>query len=186
MRDDRGIAGAIFTIGHSTHTTELFIELLWRHHVGAIADVRIQPGSRRLPQFNRLELDEPLAAESIRYDHFKELGGRRVPRPDTPNSGWETEPFQGYADHMRTPEFASGLERLLALADERVTAVMCAEALWWRCHRRLLSDALVVRGRHVKHIGADGRLTEHRLTPFAVVDGERLTYPPTQQSLNLR
>jgi uncharacterized protein (DUF488 family) len=180
------MAQAIFTIGHSTHTVERFIELLWRHHVGAVADVRIHPGSRRLPQFNQLALDEALAAESIRYEHFKALGGRRAPRADTPNTGWETEAFRGYADHMDSPEFSAGIGRLLALAEERVTAVMCAEALWWRCHRRLLSDALVVRDRHVRHIGADGRLTEHRLTPFAVVEGERLTYPPAQQSLNLR
>ena len=153
--------------------------------MGAVADVRMHPGSRRMPHFNQLELDEALAAESIRYVHFKELGGRREPRPETPNTGWDTPAFQGYADHMATGEFETGLERLLALRSERVTSVMCAEALWWRCHRRLLSDALVVRGLHVRHIGADGRLSEHRVTPFAVVDGQRLTYPPAQQSLNL-
>jgi uncharacterized protein (DUF488 family) len=174
---------SIFTIGHSTHTIERFIELLWKHRIGAVADVRMHPGSRRLPQFNQVELDEALAAESIRYVHFRELGGRRKPLPDTPNSGWESEPFRGYADHMATPEFQAAVERLLGLADERVTAVMCAEALWWRCHRRLISDALLVRDRRVRHIGADGNLTEHRLTPFAVVDGLRLTYPPAQPSL---
>jgi uncharacterized protein (DUF488 family) len=147
--------------------------------------VRIHPGSRRLPHFNQVELDESLAAESIRYEHFKALGGRRDPRADTPNTGWETPAFRGYADHMETPEFAAGVERLIDLAAEKMTTVMCAEALWWRCHRRLLSDALVVRGIHVRHIGADGRLTEHKLTPFAVADGTRLTYPPAQQSLNL-
>jgi uncharacterized protein (DUF488 family) len=179
------MAQAIFTIGHSTHAIERFVELLWRHHIGAVADVRVQPGSRRMPQFNQAELDEALAAESIRYEHFEGLGGRRRPRPGTPHTGWETEAFRGYADHMETPEFASDLERLIALAAERRTAAMCAEALWWRCHRRLLSDALLVRGRPVRHIGADGHLTEHRLTPFAVVDGVRLTYPPAQHSLNL-
>jgi uncharacterized protein (DUF488 family) len=175
----------IFTIGHSTHTIERFIELLWRHHVGAVADVRMHPRSRRMPHFNSLELDEALAAESIRYEHFEELGGRRTPRSDTPNTGWETAAFRGYADHMESEEFAAGIERLMALAAERCTAVMCAEALWWRCHRRLLSDALLVRGCHVRHIGADGRLTEHHLTPFALADGQRLEYPPAQQSLNL-
>lgn len=175
----------IYTIGHSTHQIDRFVELLWRHRIGAVADVRMHPGSKRLPQFNRDELDEALAAEAIRYEHLKELGGRRVPRPDTPNHGWENEAFQGYADHMESGEFESGLARLGTLADERSTAVMCAEALWWRCHRRLISDAVLVRGWHVHHIGADGRLTEHRLTPFAVRDGTRLTYPPAQESLNL-
>jgi uncharacterized protein (DUF488 family) len=177
--------GGLYTIGHSTHPIERVLELLWKHHIGAVADVRIHPGSRRLPQFNQADLDEALAAESIRYVHFPGLGGRRRPQPGTPNTGWETEAFRGYADHMGTPEFQDGIEGLLALAAERVTVVMCAEALWWRCHRRLLSDALVVRGRSVRHVGADGRLTEHKLTPFAVVDGTRLTYPPAQQSLNV-
>jgi uncharacterized protein (DUF488 family) len=175
----------IYTIGHSTHPIDRFVELLWRHRIGCVADVRIQPGSRRLPQFGRAELDEALAAESIRYEHLKELGGRRAPRPGTPNLGWETPAFRGYADHMESEEFERGIERLTALASERTTAIMCAEALWWRCHRRLVSDALVVRRWQVAHIGADGRLTAHRLTPFAVVDGERLTYPPAQESLNL-
>jgi uncharacterized protein (DUF488 family) len=176
---------SIFTIGHSTHTIERFIELLWRHRVGALADVRIQPGSRRLPHFNRVELDEALAAESIRYEHFEELGGQREPRAETPNTGWDSAAFQGYADHMDSDDFARGVERLLELAEERATAVMCAEALWWRCHRRLLADALVVRGLKVRHIAADGRLSEHRLTPFAIVEGMRLRYPPAQQSLDL-
>jgi uncharacterized protein (DUF488 family) len=175
----------IYTIGHSTHEIERFVELLWDHRIGTVADVRIQPGSRRLPQFGQTALDEALAAESIMYVHMKELGGRRTPRPDTPNLGWDTPAFQGYADHMNSDEFEAGIDRLLALADERTTAVMCAEALWWRCHRRLVSDALLVRGRRVSHIAPDGRLTAHRLTPFAVAQGTRLTYPPAQQSLNL-
>lgn len=175
----------IYTIGHSTHAIERFVELLWGHRVGTVADVRMHPGSRRLPQFGRDALDEALAAQSIRYVHLPELGGRRTPRPDTPNLGWETPAFQGYADHMESTEFETGLARLASLADERTTAVMCAEALWWRCHRRLVSDALVVRGRRVSHIAPDGRLSAHRLTPFAVADGTRLTYPPAQESLNL-
>ena len=182
-----GIFGmsVIYTIGHSTNELARFVELLWDHRVGTLADVRIHPGSRRLPQFGREVLDEALAAESIMYVHVKELGGRRAPRPDTPNLGWDTPAFQGYADHMDSDEFETGIDRLLALAGERTTAVMCAEALWWRCHRRLVADALLVRGRRVSHIGPDGRLTAHRLTPFAVTQGTRLTYPPAQQSLNL-
>lgn len=175
----------IFTIGHSTHRIERFVELLWRHKVGAVADVRLHPGSQRMPHFNRDALDETLAAESIRYEHFKGLGGRREPGSDTLNTGWSEPAFRGYADHMRSDEFAAGLARLDELGRERHTALMCAEALWWRCHRRLLSDALLVRGWHVVHIGADGRLSEHRLTPFAVADGAELSYPPAQQSLNL-
>jgi uncharacterized protein (DUF488 family) len=179
------MAQAIFTIGHSTHTSERFVELLWRHRIGAVADVRMHPGSRRLPHFGVAELEETLAAEAILYVHFKELGGRRQPHTDSPNGGWENEAFRGYADHMQTPEFAAGVERLTALARERRTAVMCAEALWWRCHRRLLSDALVVRGWDVRHIGADGHLSEHHLTPFALADGVRLTYPPAQAAFEV-
>ena len=150
-----------------------------------MADVRLHPGSRRMPHFNRDALDESLAAESIRYEHFGALGGRREPRPDTQNTGWTEPAFRGYADHMGSDEFLGGLARLGDLGHERHTAVMCAEALWWRCHRRLLSDALLVRGWHVVHIGADGRLSEHKLTPFAIADGIDLSYPPAQESLNL-
>lgn len=175
----------IYTIGHSTHEIERFVQMLWHHRIGTLADVRMHPGSRRLPQFGQAALDEALAAESIQYVHLRELGGRRKPRSDTPNLGWDTPAFQGYADHMESPEFEVAMDRLMSLASERTTAVMCAEALWWRCHRRLVSDALVVRGRRVSHIGPDGRLSEHRLTPFAIADGTRLTYPPVQESLNL-
>ena len=153
--------------------------------MGCVADVRIAPGSRRLPQFGSAELDDALAAEAIRYEHLKGLGGRRRPLPDSPNTGWETEAFRGYADHMQSEEFKTALARLEEIARAKRTAVMCAEALWWRCHRRLVADALVVRGWHVAHIGTDGRLSEHRLTPFAVVEGDELRYPAAQQSLNL-
>ena len=117
------------------------------------------------------------------YEHFPELGGRRSRVPDSPNGGWEVAAFQGYADHMASEEFARGLERLEAWAAERHVAVMCAEAPWWRCHRRLLADALLVRGHEVCHIMGPERATAHELTEFAHVDGGRLTYPPRQLSL---
>ena len=137
------------------------------------------PRSRRHPHVNT----EVLAAALPGYRHFEDLGGRRRPVPGTPNDGWEVEAFRGYADWMTTPAFAAALARLEDHAREQPTAVMCAEAPWWRCHRRLVSDALVVRGWAVCHIGPDGRLTEHALTPFARAEGDRLTYPAPQLRL---
>ena len=175
----------VLTVGHSTHTLEHFIELLRRHEVGLVADVRLAPGSRRMPHFGRRPLAEGLAAAGIGYEHIDGLGGRRRPRPGTPNTGWEVEAFRGYADHMESEEFAAAFARLSELAGERRVAVMCAEALWWRCHRRLVADAVVARGGTVRHIGADGRLAEHRLPDFAVVEGGRLRYPAAQSALDV-
>lgn len=168
------------TVGHSTHSLSELVELLAQHGVEALADVRRHPGSRRLPHFNREALERELP---IAYAHFPELGGRRRPRPDSPNAAWEVEAFRGYADHMASPEFAAGLARLEALAAERRTAIMCAEGLWWRCHRRLVADALTVRGWRVLHVAPDGRTVEHALPDFAVVEDGRLTYPPAQAEL---
>jgi uncharacterized protein (DUF488 family) len=173
----------IFTIGHSTHELAAFARLLRAHQVGQVADVRTHPGSRRLPWFNRAVLARELPAHGLRYVHVPQLGGRRRPSGDSPNGGWRVEGFRGYADHMASAEFTAGLKALQELATKRTTAVMCAEALWWRCHRRVLSDALTVHGWSVTHIGPDGRSTAHELTPFAVVDAGRLTYPPAQTSL---
>lgn len=144
-----------------------------------LADVRRFPGSRRHPHFAREALAETIEG----YVHLEGLGGRRRVVPGSPNGGWEVAAFQGYADHMASGEFAAALGRLEALAREATTAFMCAEAPWWRCHRRLVADALHVRGWTVCHIGPDGRLTEHALPDFAVVEGERLTYPPPQLEL---
>jgi uncharacterized protein (DUF488 family) len=138
-----------------------------------------------MPHFSKEALEQSLPAEGIGYLHMKELGGRRRPRAGSPNAGWRSEGFRGYADHMATEEFTDALERVLAAVRERRSALMCAEALWWRCHRRLISDALVVHGWRVRHIGSDGRLEDHRLTPFAAVSGVRVTYPPVQGSLEL-
>jgi uncharacterized protein (DUF488 family) len=173
----------ILTAGHSTHSREAFEELLRSNEVAALADVRAHPGSRRLPHFNREALERSLEGAGIAYLHVPELGGRRRPAPGSGNAGWEVAAFRGYADHMAGDEFARGLERLEDLARERRTAVMCAEALWWRCHRRLVADALTARGWHVVHIAADGSTTPHALTEFAVVEGGRVSYPPAQSEL---
>jgi uncharacterized protein (DUF488 family) len=177
--------GEILTVGHSTHEAEAFIELLRRNGVEVLVDVRRFPSSRRMPWFNAGELAAALAEAEIEYVHLQELGGRRQPVPGSVNGAWRVGQFQGYADHMATDEFAAGLGRLLELAGRRRTAVMCAEADWHRCHRRLLSDALVARGIDVLHVGPRGSVEPHELTDFAVVEGERVTYPPAQASLDL-
>jgi uncharacterized protein (DUF488 family) len=157
---------------------------LREHGVAALADVRAQPGSRRLPQFNRGRLERELPERGIAYVHLAELGGRRRPAAGTPNRGWQVEAFRGYADHMASAEFATGLARLEELASVHATAAMCAEALWWRCHRRLVADALNVRGWKVHHIAPSGAATAHELTPFAVVGAEdSISYPPAQGEL---
>ena len=173
----------VMTVGHSTLEAAEFTEVLQRHEISCVADVRRHPGSRRMPRWNADALDELLAAHGIGYVHLPELGGRRKPVPDSPNGGWRKDGFRAYADHMATAEFTAGADELMALAGRRCTAVMCAEALWWRCHRRLVADALVVREFEVRHIRAGAEAEPHELTPFAVVDGERITYPPVQAQL---
>jgi uncharacterized protein (DUF488 family) len=153
--------------------------------VKLVADVRRFPTSRRFPHFNAAELERTLAAAEIDYLHFPELGGRRNPLPDSPNSGWRVGQFRGYADHMRSDEFRAAIARLEELATARPTAVMCAEAQWWRCHRRLLSDALLVRGFEVVHIDSRGGSAPHELTPFAIVEHRHLAYPPAQAELEV-
>ena len=145
--------------------------------------MRAHPGSRRVPWTGSAELARSLAAGGIDYEHVPALGGRRKPAPDSPNGGWQNEQFRGYADHMQTPEFQGALRRLLD--DERRTALMCAEAQWWRCHRRLLADALVAHGIEVLHIDARGETAPHDLTEFAVVEGGSVVYPPVQEALEL-
>jgi uncharacterized protein (DUF488 family) len=175
--------GEIFTIGHSTHSLAELAALLHRHELTQLVDVRKLPSSRRLPQFDKAALERSLPAEGIGYTQMGELGGFRRPRPDSPNTGWRTEGFRAYADYMLSAEFGSALERLELLARSRRTAIMCAEGLWWRCHRRLIADALAVRGWHVFHVLPNGDTAEHALPAFAVVDGERITYPPVQGTL---
>jgi uncharacterized protein (DUF488 family) len=175
----------ILTVGHSTHEPEAFLDLLRGAGVALLVDVRRFPSSRRMPWFDAAELRGSLREAGIDYLHLPQLGGRRRPVPGSPNGGWPVGQFQGYADHMASAEFADGLERLVGLGRERRTAVMCAEAQWTRCHRRLLADALVARGWGVTHVGSRGQAEPHRLTEFAVVDGERLSYPPVQASLDV-
>jgi uncharacterized protein (DUF488 family) len=177
-------ARLIWTVGHSTQEHDELVALLRAHGVEQIADVRRYPASRRHPQFNAGALAAALPAEGIAYEHFETLGGRRSRRPDSPNDGWTEPGFQGYADWMGDPGFQQALARLERVAERRRTAVMCAEGMWWRCHRRLVADALVVRGWTVEHILPDGRTAKHRLTEFAVVgEGGALSYPAPQGRL---
>jgi uncharacterized protein (DUF488 family) len=166
----------IWTIGHSTLALAAFTGLLDRHGIAGIIDVRRYPHSHRHPQFDTAALARALEASGRAYDWIPALGGRRAPRPDSPHIGWQVEQFRGYADHMETDEFARGLASLLAIAGERPTAVMCAEAVPWRCHRRLIADALIVRGVEVRNVLGAGEPGPHVLTPFARIEGTRIVY----------
>jgi uncharacterized protein (DUF488 family) len=175
----------ILTVGHSNHEEQEFLELLYGAGVELIADVRANPHSR-YPQFNRSALAGTMKAAGIGYAPLgADLGGRRVPAPDTVNVGWDIEPFRGYADHMRSEQFEAGLGMLEDLARERRTAAMCAEADWTRCHRRLLADVLTVRGWRVLHVAPTGSMTPHELTDFAIVENGVVTYPAQQTSLGI-
>jgi uncharacterized protein (DUF488 family) len=167
----------VFTIGHSTRPLAEFIEMLRAHGVERVVDVRSIPRSRHNPQFNREALARHLRAARIGYVHLKKLGGLRHAKADSANMGWHNSSFRGFADYMQTDEFLAGLERLEKLAATKPTAIMCAEAVPWRCHRSLIADALVVRDFPVEDIMGAGRLQEHELTPFARVRGLRVTYP---------
>lgn len=167
----------VLTIGHSTRPLDEFIRLLQAHAVTRVVDVRTVPRSRRNPQFNQSSLPQALEAAGIAYTHAPELGGLRHPRPDSPNTGWRNASFRGYADSMQTPEFAEGIATLIQLAERDRIALMCAEAVPWRCHRSLIADALLVRGIRTEHIMTVTRRTVHTLTPFAKVRGLTITYP---------
>ena len=172
---------AIYSVGHSTRSLDELVKLLQGHEVRVLADVRTAPGSRRLPQFGRGSLAAELPARGIVYVHLPELGGFRRPRPDSRNTAWRNESFRGYADYMESREFQAGLDRLLSLqegpAGPRAVAMMCAEAVPWRCHRSLIADALLARGVTVQHIVGAGRAQPHALTRFARVDGTDTYYP---------
>lgn len=166
----------LWSIGHSTHSIEAFLDLLDHYGIETIADVRRHPGSRRLPQFGSEALQATLAERGIAYCWLPELGGRRRARPDSPNDAWRNASFRGYADHLDSEEFATGFERLLALASARRTAMMCAELLWWRCHRSLISDVLKLRGIEVIHIESERSAHPHPYTAPARRLGDRLIY----------
>ena len=164
---------SIWTVGHSTLSIEDFIAQLRSVELELLADVRSYPGSRRYPHFNRENLSSSLAEAAISYEHLRELGGRRRARADSLNLTWRNESFRGYADYMETKEFAVGIERLLDLASESRVAIMCSEAVWWRCHRSMISDYLKVKGIEVIHIMGKGKSEPHPFTAAArVVNGE--------------
>ncbi len=163
----------IWTIGHSTRTLEELLELLRGPEIQILADVRQFPGSRRYPQFGKEQLAGSLAAAGIQYVHFRELGGRRKSLPDSANTAWRNEAFRAYADYMETEPFRSGVAQLLEHCGEKRCCIMCAEAVWWRCHRGLISDYLKAHGHTVLHIMGPGKIQEHPYTSAArVVNGE--------------
>jgi uncharacterized protein (DUF488 family) len=163
----------IWTIGHSTRTFEEFVGLLKSEGIELLADVRQFPGSRRFPQFNQESLRESLATSGIEYVHFLELGGRRRALPDSPNTNWRNEAFRGYADYMMTPGFRDGVSRLLKAASAKRTAIMCSEAVWWKCHRSLIADWLKANGHDVVHILSATKTEPHPFTSAArIVDGK--------------
>ena len=167
---------SIYSIGHGTRPIEEFVEVLRAAEVRTLADIRSAPGSRRHPQFGQAALAASLTEAGIEYVHLRGLGGRRDAAPDSPHVALKVDAFRGYADHMSTEEFAADYARLVAIARERATAYMCAETLWWRCHRRMLSDRLTIDGWDVVHLLAPGKSETHRLWDVArVVDG-RLVY----------
>ncbi len=168
----------VWTIGHSTRPVGEFIELLTAQDITGVADIRSMPGSRHNPQFGQEALEGELARAGLTYTYVKALGGLRKGVKDSINTGWRNASFRSYADYMQTDDFSEGIDELLASAGERHTAIMCAEAVPWRCHRSLVGDALLVRGVHVLDIIGPGDPRPHTLTSFAVVDGTRITYPP--------
>jgi uncharacterized protein (DUF488 family) len=167
----------VLTIGHSTRTIEEFLSILKAHGVQRLVDVRSIPKSRRVPQFNSESLAASLRSHRISYVHLKSLGGLRHAKKDSINTGWRNTSFRGYADYMASEEFREGLERLLELASAKRTAIMCAEAVPWRCHRSLIGDALLARGVNVEDIMSATSRRAHALTPFAKVDGLNIIYP---------
>jgi uncharacterized protein (DUF488 family) len=167
----------VLTIGHSSRTWKEFLELLRACGVKRVIDVRSIPRSRHNPQFNRATISKKLRAARIGYVHLRRLGGLRHARRDSPNFGWRNASFRGYADYMQTADFDAGLERLVKLAGQKRSAIMCAEAVPWRCHRSLIADALTVRGIRVENIIGMKSVQVHSLIPFAHVQGHRITYP---------
>ena len=168
----------LYTIGHSTRAAGEFVALLEAHGVRELVDVRTIPRSRHNPQFNSDALEATLAAAGLGYVHMPSLGGLRRPKPDSVNAGWRNESFRGYADYMQTPAFAAAIDQLIGIARARPTAIMCAEAVPWRCHRSLIADALLVRGMEAAEIVSATRTAPHALTSFARPDGTAITYPP--------
>jgi uncharacterized protein (DUF488 family) len=180
-------AQQIHTIGHSTHPIGEFLALLSEHGIRLLADVRTFPSSRRWPHFNQPELKASVEANGIAYRWLKALGGRRRPeRDDSPHRAWQHPAFRAYADYAETAEFAAEIDELLEVAASTRVAVMCAEGLWWRCHRRIISDYLRLRGWEVSHIMPNGKLAAHSIPEFATVSGQRIIYDGDQAPLALK
>ncbi|MGD0114804.1 MAG: DUF488 domain-containing protein [Dehalococcoidia bacterium] len=171
----------MFTIGHSTRPIDELVDLLKVHGVKRVVDVRTIPRSRHNPQFDIEALPQSLESAGIAYEHMPSLGGLRHARKDSPNDGWRNASFRGFADYMLTEDFANALERLMEMSRREPTAIICAEALPWRCHRSLISDALTARGEVVEHIIGRGGAQRHRLTPWARVEDGHVTYPAPRQ-----
>ena len=167
---------SVWTIGHSTRPIDEFVAALASFSIGALVDVRTYPGSRRYPHFNKPTLAASLAGVEIEYRHVPELGGRRRAKPDSLNMAWRNEMFRGYADHMETEEFREGIDWLLGFARESRTAIMCAEAVWWKCHRSLIADYLKAKGVRVLHILGEGKAEEHPFTGAARIVNGQLSY----------
>ena len=182
MRNRSRSAGTLYAVGHSTRSTRELLELLRAHGVEQVVDVRTIPRSRHNPQFNGPALARSLRAAGLRYRHLKALGGLRHARPDSVNLGWRNASFRGYADYMQTEEFAAGLATLEQISRRRPTAIMCAEAVPWRCHRSLIADALTVAGWRVLHIQSRQTARPHRRTPFLRVRGGTLRYPAPRKT----
>ena len=176
-------SGTIFTVGHSTLPVERFVSLLQTYDITALADVRTVPRSRHNPQFNADALAESLAGEKITYIPMPALGGLRHPRSDSINGGWRNKSFRGYADYMQTEAFTDAVEELIRIGRDARVAIMCAEAVPWRCHRSLVADALNVRHVPAVEILSGTSCRPHRITPFAKVEGTSITYPPEQPDL---
>lgn len=172
-----GVHMHIFTVGHSTWPVDEFIDIVRAHDVQGVVDIRTVPKSRHNPQFGQDQLAESLNTVALGYEYLKSLGGLRHPRKDSINVGWRNDSFRGYADYMQTEEFAAGLDELISLAGQSTVAIMCAEAVPWRCHRSLVGDALLVRGIEVFDIFNSKTAKPHTLTSFAKIEGERITYP---------
>jgi uncharacterized protein (DUF488 family) len=168
----------VFTIGHSTRTLEEFLSLLKVYGVQRVVDIRTIPGSYHAPQFNRETLKNSLETAGVKYAHMPSLGGLRRALKNSKNTGWRNPTFRGFADYMQTEEFQKGLEELMRRAGEEKVAIMCAEAVPWRCHRSLIADALTVRGINVEHILSATSLQTHKVTPWAKTRGSHVTYPP--------
>lgn len=170
----------IWTIGHSTRTLEHFVEMLHSFNIKMLIDIRSFPGSRRVPQFNKENLEQSMPANNIEYRHLKSLGGRRPVHKDSKNTAWKHPAFRGYADYMETGEFKNGIEQLESIALKQRTAYMCSEAVWWSCHRSMVSDYLKLRGWTVYHIMETGKATKHTYTqPAKIINGELFYYGQT-------